>query len=172
MITTAAIGALIAGTYGIVHDQITYAISPEYFTKFKFEQFHYADLGLGDRAFVVVIGFLATWWVGLFSGWFLARLGVDSEGAPPTAGSVIRRFWWIIASGFVCGIGGFLYGRHKVGTDALDDWLPYTESIGVTDPAAFVTVGQIHNFGYLGALIGLVIAGIAVRRGRKEQLLG
>ena len=36
LITTAAIGALIAGAYGILHDQITYAISPEYFTQFKF----------------------------------------------------------------------------------------------------------------------------------------
>jgi hypothetical protein len=171
MITTAGIGALIAGAYGIAHDQITYAISPEYFTRFKFEQFSYANFGLGERAFVVVIGFLATWWVGFFAGWFLARLGVDKEGNAPATGSIIRQFSWIIASGFTCGIGGYFYGRHKVKTDALDDWLPYTESIGVTDPAAFVTVGQIHNFGYLGALLGLVIAGIAVRRGLKPTEL-
>ena len=36
----------------------------------------------------------------------------------------------------------------------------------MADPAAFVTVGQIHNFGYLGAILGLVIAGIAVRHDR------
>ena len=30
---------LIAGIYGILHDQITYTISYEYFTLFKFEQF-------------------------------------------------------------------------------------------------------------------------------------
>jgi hypothetical protein len=29
----------IAGFYGIIHDHLSYAISPEYFTKFKFEQY-------------------------------------------------------------------------------------------------------------------------------------
>lgn len=30
---------IIAGFYGILHDQLTYTISSEYFTKFKFYQF-------------------------------------------------------------------------------------------------------------------------------------
>ena len=166
LLKTAVIGALIAGAYGIVHDQITYAISPEYFTRFKFRQFSYADPGLGDRWFVVVIGFLATWWVGFFSGWFLWRLGVDKEGKPPRPVAICQRFLMIIASGFAFGIAGYFYGRRKATTGDLDAWLPYTESIGVTDPAAFVTVGQIHNFGYLGAVVGLVAVGVAVRRDR------
>ncbi|MGI9241755.1 MAG: hypothetical protein ACR2RV_13215 [Verrucomicrobiales bacterium] len=166
LLKTAVIGALIAGVYGIAHDQITYAISPEYFTCFKFRQFSYADPGLGDRSFVIVIGFLATWWVGFFSGWFLWRLGVDKDGVPPRPMAICRLFLMIIACGFAFGIAGYFYGRHKVTAGDLDDWLPYTESIGVSDPAAFMTVGQIHNFGYLGALVGLVAAGIAVRRDR------
>lgn len=28
-------GALIAGVYGILHDQVTFEIGPEYFTEFK-----------------------------------------------------------------------------------------------------------------------------------------
>ena len=59
MCGVALIGAVIAGVYGVLHDQITYAISPEYFTHMKFKQFHYADVGLGDRVFVATIGFLA-----------------------------------------------------------------------------------------------------------------
>jgi hypothetical protein len=43
MFGLAVMGALIAGAYGILHDQISYTISPEYFTKLKFEQFHYAN---------------------------------------------------------------------------------------------------------------------------------
>jgi len=70
----ALIGAVIAGVYGVIHDQITYAISPEYFTHIKFKQFHFADVGLGDRAFVATIGFLAASSVGLIIAWFLARL--------------------------------------------------------------------------------------------------
>ncbi len=40
------LGALIGGAYGAVHDQLTYSVSPEYFTAFKFHQFHFADVGL------------------------------------------------------------------------------------------------------------------------------
>jgi hypothetical protein len=72
-ILVAIIGGLIAGAYGIVHDQVTYTIAPEYFTKLKFHQFHYADFGLGNRIFAATIGFLATWWVGAIAAWLLAR---------------------------------------------------------------------------------------------------
>ena len=40
MLGYAVMGALIAGLYGVVHDQITYSMSPEYFTRLKFFQFH------------------------------------------------------------------------------------------------------------------------------------
>ncbi|MFT4550178.1 MAG: hypothetical protein ACI9UA_005164, partial [Pseudoalteromonas tetraodonis] len=43
----------------------------------------------------------------------------------------------------------------------------YTEMKGVEDHAAFMTVGQIHNFGYLGALLGLILASIVMWRARK-----
>jgi hypothetical protein len=60
----AMLGALIAGPYGVAHDQVTYSISPEYFTRLKFQQFEYANFGFPPRFFVAEIGFLATWWVG------------------------------------------------------------------------------------------------------------
>ena len=44
------VGAVLAGCYGALHDQISYTISPEYFTKVKFEQFRYADFGCGNRS--------------------------------------------------------------------------------------------------------------------------
>ena len=49
MLGYAVVGALIAGVYGVFHDQITYSISPEYFTRLKFLQFHYADFGFPAR---------------------------------------------------------------------------------------------------------------------------
>ena len=36
MLRIALVGGVVAGAYGILHDQITYSISPEYFTKLKF----------------------------------------------------------------------------------------------------------------------------------------
>ena len=74
MIGIAGIGALIAGLYGIVHDQVTFTLSADYFYRLKFVQFRFADFGLPVRVFVGIIGFLATWWVGLIAGWLLARV--------------------------------------------------------------------------------------------------
>jgi len=69
MLAMAALGAVLAGAYGVVHDQVTYTISPEYFTKLKFAQFRYADWDLGQRVYVGTIGFwprggLAGLWLG------------------------------------------------------------------------------------------------------------
>src|SRR5688572_3098175 len=75
MLAIAAAGAIVAGAYGVVHDQITYTISPEYFTNLKFEQFAWADLGWPRRVYVGQIGLLASWWVGLIGGWFFGRAG-------------------------------------------------------------------------------------------------
>jgi hypothetical protein len=77
MFGIAILGALLAGLYGALHDQVSYTISPEYFTKMKFEQFHYANFGWPQRVFASEVGFLASWWVGLFGGWALARVGLD-----------------------------------------------------------------------------------------------
>ena len=79
MFGVAVVGAIVAGIYGVLHDQLTYSISPEYFTNLKFKQFHYADFGLGDRVFVSCIGFLATWWVGLIIARFLARRFIPDQ---------------------------------------------------------------------------------------------
>jgi hypothetical protein len=42
----AVAACLLAGVYGILHDQLTYTISPEYNTKFKFYQFGLLDEGM------------------------------------------------------------------------------------------------------------------------------
>ena len=64
MLVIGMVGAVIAGAYGISHDQVTFTISPEDCTKFKIHQFHYLGRELGMRVLVLKIGFLATWWVG------------------------------------------------------------------------------------------------------------
>ncbi|HWK03760.1 MAG TPA: hypothetical protein VNS58_09015 [Puia sp.] len=70
---TILLSILVAGLYGILHDQVTYTICPEYYTKFKFIQFGLADettalLQPSPRQLVAIIGFLATWWTGIFIG--------------------------------------------------------------------------------------------------------
>ena len=122
MVSYTLLGALIAGFYGMLHDQITYSISSEYFTRLKFLQFHYADFGLPPRVLVAEIGFLATWWVGLIAGWFLARIAVPAFPEKKARFSILRGFAIIFAGGFVAALVGFLLGL-RLGPDSdLSNW--------------------------------------------------
>ena len=111
IIRIAAVSALVTGIYGALHDQVSYSIAPEYFTKLKFKQFHWADLSWPPRVFAALVGFLATWWVGLIGGWLLARYGLAelAELSP-------RRYF---ARAFECGSRRDKAGRYcKSPTDS------------------------------------------------------
>lgn len=166
MLAVAAIGALAAGTYGIIHDQITYSISPEYFTRFKFEQFKGADFGFSPRVFVAEIGFLATWWVGLFAGWFFGRIAFPKWPLPVARRHIIAGFWIMIGFAVTGGLVGLVYSAVGNPSDA---WLDWSRGIGAADARSVIRVGYIHWGSYLGALPGF-LAGLLYlfRRKRAE----
>lgn len=168
MLGYAVLSAFIAGFYGVLHDQITYSISPEYFTRLKFLQFHYADFGFPPRVFVAEIGFLATWWVGLIAGWFLARIGVPAFPEKEARAGILWGFVIILAGGFIAGLVGFILG-FRLGPDSdLSNWQGFAASRGVVDLPNFVRVAYIHNASYLGGLIGLIVALLYLRRQRNK----
>jgi hypothetical protein len=162
MLACGAVGAVIAGLYGVVHDQFTYSISQEYFTNLKFAQFHYADFGFPRRVYVAEIGFLATWWVGFFAGWFIARLAI-----PRFEPQRVRK---LCSTGFtilfvVAAIGtafGYVFGLvHK---PDLTSWESIGLQLHVADLRSFIRVAYIHNGSYAGGFIGLIAALIYVRK--------
>ena len=146
----ALVGALIAGGFGIVHDQITYTISPEYFTRLKFDQFRAADFGFPARVFVAEIGFLATWWVGLIAAWFLARLALPKFHSP--AKRVLLAMAVIVGSTIFFAVIGYFVGPVLFGNRP--DWRDALDSLGVTDTTAFNRVTAIHLGSYAGAFLG------------------
>lgn len=158
-----AVGALLAGIYGAAHDQITFTISPEYFTQLKFKQFSYADFDLGDRVFAAAIGFLATWWVGLTMGWFLGRRFIPNQARTSAVNDIRNAFLLVLLSGFVFGIGGYLYGYFVELNTNLSEWTFLLKYYRVANGSAFVRVAYIHNASYLGVLLGLICAFIFIR---------
>ena len=149
-------GALVAGGYGILHDQITYTLSPEYFTLLKFAQFRQADFGFSERVLVAEIGFLATWWVGLIASWFLVRLAVPRCLPDELAGVVGKAWCWMLGSAVACGALGHLLGPSSLLGDP--QWKEAIHAIEVKDSQAFAQVAGIHVGGYLGALAGWLLA--------------
>ena len=169
MCGVALIGALIAGVYGVLHDQMTYAISPEYFTHMKFKQFHYADLGLGDRVFVATIGFLAASCVGLIIAWFLARRLIPHQPRSYAYRQVGLGFAYVFGCGVFSSLLGFVYGLWR-GPDAdYSSWAWAFQRFDITNTWSFVRVAYIHNASYLGGAIGLIVA-LATIHPRREEL--
>ncbi|MBC7172239.1 MAG: hypothetical protein H5U40_07440 [Polyangiaceae bacterium] len=157
----------IAGLFGIVHDQLTYSIAPEYYTRFKFEQFRIAP-ALAPRVGAAIVGFLATWWVGLLLGPILVAAG----GSHRTASALIRST--LTATVVVCGValavgvGGLAYGVLVLADspEALSGWfLPP----GLEDARSFIAVGAMHNGTYLGSLVGLGVGVVVQRRGSRAR---
>jgi hypothetical protein len=169
MLGYAMLGAFIAGFYGMLHDQISYSISPEYFTRLKFLQFRYADFGFPPRVFVAEIGFLATWWVGLIAGWFLARVAAPALPEMEARSGILRGFVIILAGGCVATLVGFLLGL-RLGPDSdLSAWQGFVSTRGVEDLPSFVRVAYIHNASYMGGFVGLIIALSYLRRLKQRR---
>ena len=109
MIGITFLGASVAGLYGIVHDQVTFSISQEYFTRLKFTQFRWANIGLPTRIFVAEIGFLATWWVGLIAGWVLARTSAEAVEPRVMLRLSVRGFALVIG----CALAAAVIHTHR-----------------------------------------------------------
>lgn len=150
------VGAMIAGVYGMLHDQITFTIAPEYFTRLKFRQFAYANLGWPARVFVAEIGFLATWWVGLIAGWFLARLAMPRWPVAEALRRCLAGFGVIFLFAVLAGLTGSLLGIWH--TADYSYWEGMCAELEVKDVPAFVRVAYIHNASYLGGLFGMGVA--------------
>lgn len=155
------LSALTGGLYGILHDQVTYTISPEYFTKFKFYQFGLKIFILADqRVGAMLVGILATWWMGLIIGLILGALSLLFD-ARQMFGQWFRSM--VITIGVavmvpVLALGVWLIIQKVSPSPAQTVYLPafVPEGITVDDTKAFTAVGVIHNFSYLGGLLGLV----------------
>ena len=136
--TTIFVSAIIAGLYGIVHDQITYSISTEYFTKFKYQQFGFEPAWFGGhRPTVAVIGFLATWLTGIIIGIGLGLTGLIFSDYKRMWNAIIKAICLTLCITAVTGFIGFLYGKFHLTKTGVDWWLPDN----LIDKDDFIVVG-------------------------------
>jgi hypothetical protein len=164
ILKVAGLGALVAGVYGAIHDQISYSISPEYFTKMKFYQFAYLDFGFPPRVFASEIGFMATWWVGLLGGWFLGRAGLADVPSPKRHRVTATAFGIVGGAAVLGGCLGLTWFRTD---DSVSfGWAKELSAAGIENGRDFMAVAGLHNGGYCGAVVGLISAVVFVRSRR------
>jgi len=158
------ISTLLASLYGALHDQVTYTISSEYFTVFKFDQFGYNDWGNENpRATTALIGVLATWWFGLYVGIFQGLIGLIHKTPRLMFKYAFKAILITLGVTLLFGVIGYLVEKFSSATYP-DCCFPYT----IKDGKSFKIVGSIHNYGYtggeIGALLGIVYQIIMKRK--------
>jgi hypothetical protein len=163
------LGPIIGGLFGIIHDQLTYTISPEYYTKFKFYQFGLMDIGNeaifpNPRLEVSAVGFMATWWMGLPIGLVLGLVGLTINNNKKMFLTVIKAFVLTTIVAFATGLIGLAYGKLHLADTGVNWWLPNN----LIDKKNFIAVGSMHNFSYIGGLTGLIAGIIYILKQRKK----
>lgn len=166
LILTVLLTSILAGIYGILHNQLSYTISHEYFTKFKFEHFGFVEYGFeNERATVAIIGFLATWWTGLIIGAVNGSIGLIQPTSKIMLKSVFGATIRTLGIAIAVGLLGILVGKFIIsGINA--DWNIPND---VIDRNAFLATGTMHDFSYIGGLIGLVFGAFYQVRMRKQH---
>jgi hypothetical protein len=163
----------IGGVYGILNDQLTYTISPEYYTKFKFYQFGLMTMGNeaifpNPRIQVSAVGFMATWWMGLAIGFILGLVGLAHKNGTQLFRITIQAILVTVVVAFATGLIGLAYGKLYLAKTGVSWWLPGN----LIDTKNFIAVGSMHNFSYLGGLTGLIAGSFySVRQKEKHKRL-
>lgn len=148
---------LISGFFGIIHDQITYSISDEYYSKFKFIQFGLIEEGdalpANPRVCVSIVGFLATWWTGLFIGIIYGTILMFFKKVNLSYKIYFRAIAITLSTTIIISIAGYFNGKYFITATELHWYFPKN----LIDQKSFIVVGSIHNASYLGGLIGLLL---------------
>jgi hypothetical protein len=154
---------LLCGIFGALHDQISYTVSREYFTLFKFVQFG-IDPGAGERLGAASVGFQATWWMGIPIGAVLGTVALFAPDARTMLRETLRAFVMVTGVTLVTAILGLLWGWINfavLSAPAPPDW--YVPK-GLKNLRPFLCAGAMHNASYLGGVIGLLTGAIRLAR--------
>ncbi|SFL06510.1 hypothetical protein SAMN04488518_1262 [Pseudovibrio ascidiaceicola] len=147
-----AFACLLAGIYGVIHNQVSYAVSPGYFHEFKFIRFG-IDPTHHNRVGASIVGFMASWWMGVLIGLPIYLGALFVKGTRTFAYTFLNAASIVVTVTVILGIAALITSFFTLGPDTLPPWMNNRE---VTNPLAFARAGTMHNFSYIGGLVGLV----------------
>lgn len=148
----------VAGLFGVLHDQISYSVSPEYFTRFKFIQFGMEGPGLPWRLRVAEIGFLASWWMGIPIGLLAGAAGLLQR----TPALMRRALLWslplIVGFTLAFALAGLAYGFLQTRELDLAAYAGWYIPENLEQPRRYLCAGYMHNAAYLGGALSIPLA--------------
>ncbi len=164
MLKISFLGAVFAGFYGVLHNQVTFAISNEYFLKIKYLQFDYLIFGDNHRLNISIIGFFAACWAGLLHGWFLSRWFLPHGSILIAYQKIFRSSIIIFVTSILSAIVSGSYAFFHRAVIDYSNWAQIVNLYDIENKSALVNVAYIHNGSYLGALLGMFIALVWIKR--------
>jgi hypothetical protein len=149
------LGVVAAVAYGIVHDQVTVRVCPEYFTVFHPKVIDSED----PTTLALVWGVVATWWVGLPLGVLLAVAAGAGSRPKLRAGDLVRPVATLLGIMAACALVAGLVGAAL----ARNGWVWIVPDLAERIPkerhVAFLADLWAHNASYVvGAVGGVVLA--------------
>ena len=148
---------LVAGAFGALHDQISYTVSHEYYTRFKFHQFGLLNDGIPERIRAAEVGFLASWWMGIPLGLLIGVMGLVQRSAEQMRRALCWSLMFVIAFTFAFALIGLLYGHYQTQQFDLAAYTGWYIPQGLEHPRSFLCAGYMHNCAYLGSVLALPI---------------
>ena len=140
-----------ASLYGFLHDQITFSISEEFFTKFRFNDYNMPH-SWHPRAKAGMIGILNAWKTGIPFGIILTAVGRIHKN---THKLMMYTFYTYLVTFFMTAV----FSTIAIYMPAPEEMIELVKSmpVNITDPVAFQRVVRINNFGYIGGIIGMLM---------------
>jgi hypothetical protein len=149
---------LVAGVFGAIHDQISYSISHEYFTQFKFGQFHLLDSPLPERVRAAVVGFRASWWMGVPLGLLTGMAGFIYPSVDQMRRALALSLPLICGFVLLVALGGLAYGVGQTSGSAMSRYVGQDLPVDIGTWRRFICVGYMHNAAYLGGAAAIPVA--------------
>jgi hypothetical protein len=146
------IATIIGGLYGALHDQITYTVCDEFFTKMRFHEYGIqsdANSDVNNRWEAAKIGWKNTWHVGLGLGIVLALAGLIHSDNKTMFTVTLKGFMLAMLTGFFFGMIAFLFTESSI---------DIATSQNVVDKVSFNRVIRMNNYSYVGGIIGMFLA--------------
>ncbi len=131
-------------------------------------KFHQFQLGqaLPLRGGAAIVGFLAAWWMGIIIGVVVVPFGLRIPGTRASVLGTVKAFGVVAITALAFGLGALLIAFVVVGPE--DAGQVVRSGNEMVDDVAFMRAGAMHNFSYLGGLVGIVSACTFLVRERRR----
>jgi len=148
---------------------VCYTVSPEYFHEFKFKQFR-IEPNLQNRFGASLVGWNASWWIGVIIGLPIYFSALFVRGNYQFIRVFLKSALVVVLVTLLLGIAALIFGYFSISETNLPNWMNGRD---ISNPVAFSRAGNMHNFSYLGGLLGLlsglVFTAVSAWKSRRAQ---